>query len=519
MGNEKKLAKAVSTNSARAAYYGNPYTDTPHEVPTALGDVNGWFGTPLYLPSSISLEGVPRTYKEEIQQCRYFYRYDPITATVINRMVDMAVTNLINKRGRSNDEEMLYFNSIADELFPVLQSAAMEYLLTGMAILEYGTKRVMGQKIDPDLGRTRYTIPDSMWVRNPENITLKRVPGSMKRQVFINIPDEERYFIMNDGVRSDGSEDREAYQTLVAQFPEYVRKVRDDQVHTIELPNARPILRRLMPTADYPQSYLVPALAPLKHKQRIKQMDYSIATKAIEAVMLINAGNDNYPVTDDDTTLEDIRTQMTNNVRTAENIYRLFANHTVKISWIYPPLDALLSDVKYNEPNAEIFMAMGFSRVLLTGEAGKSNAGSSVSSTMGAIATLSEMRGNLLRWVKELYKDMAEENGFKYVPEPMFSTIAAADTVALAQYAIEAVKLGALSKNTISRMFGTDFETEHQQIEAEADISGNTPAFNALFDKPNSTPGPVSIPVPGAGTAPAPSPVNVANAPSVDIPA
>jgi hypothetical protein len=34
----------------------------------------------------------PHTYREEVHQCRFFYRYDSIASTVINRMSDMSIT-------------------------------------------------------------------------------------------------------------------------------------------------------------------------------------------------------------------------------------------------------------------------------------------------------------------------------------------------------------------------------------------------------------------------------------------
>ncbi len=486
-GRTIKLAKTLST----ANYIGNPYSLKQIEVPSNLIDVNGYFGVPFNGTS----QDHPNSYLSEISQCRYFYRYDPVASTVINRMVDMSVTKLRNRRGLCNDEEMFYFNALAKTLYPVLQSASMEYLISGMSIIDYGTKRIMGQKLHPSLGRVRYVVPDSMWVRNPENIVLKRVPGSMKRQVFIRIPDEERTFIMNEGVRSDGTEDKDAYIALITQFPDYVRMVRDN-VRLIPLDNVHPILRRIMPTSDWPQPYLVPALAPMKHKMRIKQMDFSIATKAIEAIRLVRAGSDEYPVVDDDSTLSEIRTQMqarpNSGAGDVEQIYSLFTNHTIDISWVYPPIDALLSDVKYVEPNSEIFMAMGFSKLLMTGETGRSNSGNSVAATMGPVSALNEMRANIIAWIERLYVDLADANGFKNTPDPIFSTIAAADTVALAQYAIEAVKLGALSKDTLARMFGSDFETEHEQIEAEAGVTDDTPVFNAIYGNASPTSGNVT---------------------------
>jgi hypothetical protein len=166
---------------------------------------------------------------------------------------------------------------------------------------------------------------------------------------------------------------------------------------------------------------------------------------------------------------------------------------------VYPPLDALMSDVKYNEPNNDVFLAMGFSRVLLVGEAFRSNSGQSLTTTLGPIATLNEMRDRMIEWVRALYVRLADINGFKNIPEPKFAPIVAADTVALVQFALEAGKMGVLSKNTIAQMFSSDFETESQQITAESDATGDKTLFKAIYDKPVPkpvAPKPAAPPVP-----------------------
>lgn len=414
------------------------------------------------------------TYREEVRQCRYFYRFDPISSTVVNRMAEMAISDLRNRRRKCSDEELFFYEAVAQALTPVLQLCALEYLLSGLAVPDYTISRVMGNRINSDLGRTRYYYPSSFWVRNPDNILLRRVPTTMDRSVWLEVPAEEVYFIQHQGYFSDGTSDIEKYRLLVEQYPEYVARIMRGETKIL-LEHAKPILRKALTYCDYPQPFLVPALAALKHKLRIKQMDYSIATRALEAIRLIKAGSDEFPVTEEDTILDDIKNQVSASKAVANNeiVYSLFTNHTVTVEWVYPPLDALLSEQKYNEPNAEIFLAMGFSRVLLVGEALRSNSSQSIASTLGPVSTLNELRRGLLTWVKELYRDLADRNGFKNIPEPLFRPIPLGDIAALAQFAIQAAKIGAVSKDTVAQYFGTDFETENQQIESEEAATGD----------------------------------------------
>lgn len=425
----------------------------------------------------------PRSYIEELRQSEYFYRYDPVASTCINRMVDLAITKIRNRRGFASEEEVYYYENVVGKITELLRACALEYLVAGMAIPAYTTERVMGNRLHPKLGRTRYTVPKDLWVRNPENIVLKRKPAGMGRDVYLKIPADEVYFIQNNGKRQDGIYDKASYEALVRQWPDYVKRVKAGQT-TILLDTVTPILRRPRPNGDWPQPFLVPALSALKHKLRIKQMDYSIATRAIEAIRLIKAGSDKFPVLEDDGTLDDLKAQMAaRNAYSNEAIYTLFANHTVNVEWVFPPLEALLSDGKYTEPNAEVFMAMGFSRVLLVGETLRSNASQTVTATLGPVATLNELREKLLEWVQVLYRDLAEANGFKNTPIPYFLPIQAADAASLAQFAIEAAKIGALSKDTVAQMFGKDYINEREQIDSESEVEDKPELFDVVYNK------------------------------------
>jgi hypothetical protein len=475
-----KLAKAVGNGQATAS---------PYNMLSTNPELNGVPGDMSYRSNATVSMQNPRNYQEEVKQCRFFYRYDPIASTVINRMADMCITTLRNRREYASDEEVAYFNGVAKAIAPILQTVALEYLISGAAIVDYGVDRVMGSRINTKLGRKRYYFPNPAWVRNGDAITLKRKPASNDRSVWLRISDDERYFIEHQGVRSDGSEDRDAYRALVRQFPKYVELVKSGKSEIL-LENVKPILRKPLPSDDWPQPYLVPALASLKHKLRIKQLDYSIASKAIEAIRHVKAGDKDFPVTEDDTTLDDIKAQMDarSRVATPEGVYSLYTNHTITMEWVYPPLEALMSDGKYAEPNADIFMAMGFSRVLLVGEAFRSNSGQSITTTLGPVAALNEVRERILEWMRALYVRLADLNGFKNIPEPRFSPVVAADTVALVQFALEAGKMGVLSKNTIAQMFSTDFETESQQIIAEGKSTGDPALFDAIYNKPEPEP-------------------------------
>lgn len=468
------LHKATSSTS----YVVNPYSlPNVYTGSQKVGDVlfnkaamplSWYYGT-----SRLSV--APTNYEEELFQSRFFYRNDPTAATVVNRMAELAGGPIKNRKKFSSDEEFNFFDALSYRITTLMQQAALEYLVSGMAIPDFATIRVMGSRLNPSLGRKRYYIPDRMWCRNPEQIELKRTPFGPDRLVFLKIPPEESSFILNKGVYPDGTEDKELYALLIKEFPEYVRAI-EKGVSKIPLSNVKPIFRKIQPQCDYPQPFLVPALAAMKHKLRIKEMDHSIATRALNAIMHIKAGNDEFPVTDEDNTLSDLKAQMDANSNDALTniVYKLFTDHTIEIEWIYPQLEALLSPAKYEAVDADIYMAMGFSRMLLVGEAAKSNAGAGPAIILGPFAMLEELRWKLLEWVRYLYERLADENNFANVPDPMFEPLVQSDTTTLIANSAGALKAGVVSKDTIAQLYGTTFENEQRQIEYEVETVANS---------------------------------------------
>ena len=441
---------------------------------------------PIYIPpvGKIVQQGYQPTqtklfdYHEMIKICRWFYTFDPIAGTVIERMSDMSITELRNRRkGKRNvkavdDVTLAYYNAVARILRPFYKQVALEYFIHGMAVPDYTLERVRGDILSEHLGRKRVWVPTNAWVRNPENIILKRRPVGINRNVYLRIPSEDIAFVKNKGRYTDGNYDPEGYQYLLETFPEYVRAI-NAGLTTILLNEVRPILRKPNSYADYPTPFLTKAIKALQHKEAIKQMDRSIANRAIEAIRHIKVGDKDFPALDDDITA--IRSRIEQGTSSAERVYNLITNHTVSMEWSLPPLDSLLDEAKYAEPNADIFLGLGFPRILTVGETLRSNASDSKIAALGPKSTLEDLRDSIVEWTTDLYRELAERNDFTSIPEPYFTPIQTSDYTALIQFAIDALNSGSISKNTVSQLYGTDYDTEAAQIEAENELGVLSP--------------------------------------------
>jgi len=431
-----------------------------------------------------------RNYHETIKIVRWFYENDPIAGTVVNRMADMSITILRNRRKTKLNKEdvednvLAFYDALAEQLRPYLKIAALEFLLHGMVILDYTTVRLRGDKISEKLGRTRYTTLEKIWARNPENIVLKQRSVGMDVQVFFKVPASEVTFIQNKGTRSDGTEDKETYKYLLETFPEFVAQVQKGKT-LFELADVDPILRKQNSYDEYPIPFLQNALKPLQHKEYLKAMDRSIARRMIQAIRHVKVGNDLFPADQDD--IDSIQTLLStvSNSSNDEFIYNLFTNHTVEIGWAVPPFEALINEAKYSEPNADIFLALGFPRILTVGETAKSNAADNKVASLGPKATLDDLRDILIIWLKKLYRKLADINGFTRIPDPYFSPISTTDITALIQFAKDIFNTGALSKDALAQLYGTDYQTEAGQIEAEVSMGVLSPTERATEQAQN----------------------------------
>jgi len=82
-------------------------------------------------------------YEEIVKDCRFFFRHDPLAATVINKLVDFAINDLvIDTGGKAKTTEVEIYDALKVDLKPFLRKAAYEYLLTGLVVPEIRLTRV-----------------------------------------------------------------------------------------------------------------------------------------------------------------------------------------------------------------------------------------------------------------------------------------------------------------------------------------------------------------------------------------
>lgn len=429
-----------------------------------------WESMPASFGTDVDKLKLPTEFPKIIEMCRFYYKRDPIGATVVNKMVEIGVTTLHNKKGDCTDQEFEIFDSLKEGLLEFLRCCSLEYLLSGLVIVEKDWEPITLKELGLE-GTETVEIPNNFWFRNPAYIEIKPTPIPNREIYLVKVSPEEIEFILGKGKYPDGTEDKETWKILQDQYPDFVKAITDDKKTAFKLTDPLVVRRKVTSESVYPTPFLYPALESMVHKRNLRKMDYSVASRVISAIQLISVGSDEFPVTaDDEDVIDNLKSTMNWRQQSGQTdrVFQLFANHTVAISWVYPDVAALLSESKYNNVNQDILFALGFPRVLIVGEAGRSGTSTTEYALLGPTETLNDIRSQLLGVVKHIYKEILERNpNLKNAPEPAFTPVRLYDRSKIGTIAKDAFERGVISKTTYAMMIDEDYQKEMEYMVEE----------------------------------------------------
>jgi hypothetical protein len=417
-----------------------------------------------------------KNWKNVVTDCRYYYKRDPFASTVVNKIIDIAINDIVVHSGEARDSIIKIVEGIRTPLLLFLRNAALEYLTTGLLVPEITFDSVNKADLHA-LGIKRFKnliLPVDMWIRDSSTIVIKDPLIGGRKSYFMELPAELIYFILNKGKYQDGSEDPELYKEIAEEYPEIIKAVTDGETKIL-LENPFVIQSRTLSNEAYPIPFLYPALESLKHKRNIKRMDYSLASRVITAIQLIKMGSDEFPLTEDnEDQLEDLKQEMRwrENIsdKNVERIFQLFANHTVEIEWIFPDVKILLDDTKYKSVNQDIGVALGFPRILVTGETERTQTSDPEIATISPLNTMERIREAIFPIVERIIDTIVVENKLGGQPELAWQPVnlmAMSDFVSGIQ---ELYVSGNLSRESFAKVFGFDLFEELLKRAEENDM-------------------------------------------------
>lgn len=413
-----------------------------------------------------------KTYKGVVAASRFFYKKDALSSTILNKMVEIGVNGFVLSQKKLSDNEFRVFTGMLPKLKIFAEQMALEYLKSGLIVPEINFTSVSTDEL-------RYynikkyntlTLPTMMWLRDPSTIIINTSMLGSEPSYYVEVPDKMIFFIQNGGKYPDGREDRNLYSMLVVNYPEFIIAVKNGE-KAILLNNKLIVRRKAQSYESYPIPYLEPALEALKHKRNLRRMDYSIASRVISAILLFRLGSDEFPVTEeDDDTFEALKSQLLYRDATGKNverIFQLFANHTLQIDWIMPDIAALIDDTKYKEINQEIMFALGFPRILITGETERSSSSEAEYAMLSPVKTMESFRDKVIEIIRFVVNETARLNKFVDAPDIAFAPLS---LIAFKDF-FESLRLlyesGNLSRTSFANILGTKWEDEMNKKENE----------------------------------------------------
>jgi len=460
---------------------------------SAVASLTGEKGNPWSkVDKDLSADISSDDYQETVKLIRFFYRTEPIVSTVIDKLVEIGTDGLIISKNRLSDNEHRAFLFIEDRLLMFAEKMAQEFLLSGLVVPEVGYMTIDGA-ITKSFGLKKYNslvVPDSMFVRDPSSIIIKQSIISDKPSYYVKIPDDMVQFIVNKGVYDGDKEDKDLYADIKSMYPEFVAEVQKGNDELL-LQNKHILRRKFLPDNPYPVPYMASTLEALQHKRKMRDMDYSLMDKIITAILHVKAGSDEFPITEseeDQAFLDDLRNQLMFRNRSngdTEKLFQLLTSHIVDISWIFPDSEILLNTNKYEDINQEILFGLGFPQSLITGENKRSGAGDIEMSLVSPIKTMENFRRSIQPVLQQICFDMAEKNNISNAPTVRFAPINLHKFGDFVGALFELYGIAAVSRTTVAKYLGQDFESEVDKLELENALleSKGLPTFG---ETPNS---------------------------------
>jgi len=431
---------------------------------------NPWTEIPKFITTTRAYDD----FVKSVNHCRFFYKTEPLVSTVLDKLVEIGINDLVFSKNKLSDNEYRVFLSMKPRLLEFAEQMATEYLLSGLVVPE-----ISYASVDKDfifsLGVKKYSrliLPESMWVRDPTTVKIYTSLLGDKPSYFVKIPEGLAYFLKSKGKYADGKEDKALYELLLKYYPEFVAEVLKG-TKEILLENSNVLRRKYTSDNPYPIPYANSALEALHHKRKLRRMDYSIIDKVISAIMHVKVGDADFPISDSDEDQEYIA-QLRNQLRmrgknedVLERIFQLITNHTVEINWIFPNTEALLNVEKYSDINQEILFGLGFPRVLITGEAQKSGTSDSEIATLSPLKTAEGFRRKILEVVRDICVEVSKKNGFTSVPSVAFKSINLHKFQDFLNGLTKLYDAAAISRTSLGNEFGYDFSAEADLMEEE----------------------------------------------------
>lgn len=442
------IAPGLTSTFANNTLYQNPFDSTYFNQPSTLN----------------------QSPHEKIKLAMMYFNTDPLVGKIIELMKIFSNDGLKNEC--SDPKIKKWYDNWGDmvDLELVISWMFLEYYRSGNVV----TSRVlMAYKEDkfgldsPEYGHgsfveeldgaeaaakklySKKSIPIAYTVLNPLTVFVSN----------INAYQDSLYVRTDLPVPSNSETD--PYNIILKEMPANLGEIaKRAGVQPLSDKNTRRVLRMRQPYEPYGSVLMERAFNAIYEKNKLRQMDMSMVNSAINQIIKVTVGNDEYPATQKQ--IKNLATAFQN----AGKGQAIFWNHTLNIEVIKPDT-SVLNNQKYDRVNEDIRNAFGISEILTGGGSSKTNFATAYLSLKAFMANLIEGRNDILRWLDGEYKDIAKAMGFKTYPTATFNPLSLTDEIAEKQIIMQLVDRGIISYESAQSNLGYDPRIERDRREKE----------------------------------------------------
>jgi len=335
------------------------------------------------------------------QWCRHFYREDPLISACIDLHTELSLTkfHLVSPDYDSNfisknkvDKIIEFYQNMVGEidLFSILLSISHEYWKLGnvFPFAQWNPKTKRFEKII---------------ILNPDDIKIETIPFIDAKQIYW-IPTEEVRRVVNNGPADPRT--GPLFPILPDQLVEYVRNRKDIPLDTDPLLGSH-VTHLSFKRSNY-EIYGVPLMhrlfKTLIYKDKLIRAQNQIAMRNMSPKHIV--WGDNL----DKSQIEDLRTQVENSMQDPD--YAIVTNFEVHWEQVEHNNRILQLTSEYDQINNEIYIGMGLSAGLLTGEGHYAGEYINLTIVNEKYARWTEIIQNYVE--KSLFYSVAFHNNFYY---------------------------------------------------------------------------------------------------------
>jgi len=213
---------------------------------------------------------------------------------------------------------------------------------------------------------------------------------------------------------------------------------------------------------DWADPLLWPVMSDIYYKNKLRQMDVSVADSVINAITIFKLGDFKNGFIPPD---EHFRA-FAEFLRAPTAAMNMVWNDAISIESNYPPVDRILAVGKYEAVDRDILRGLGVPDILLGG-----TTGSSFSTGFLGVRTLLERleegRQTVTRWINSQLKIIAEIMGHRDIPKVRFGRMSLRDEKAEKQLIMGLLDRNVISIEAVLEAFGEDFEIELERMRDE----------------------------------------------------